>query len=147
MTMMLRIGMKLRSFSSGPSKRALLLGLGGGDSMGSSKKKVDLGGGLTKEKVLAMLKQQNEALEKKGVAPTMLLLDPTSDKVDQTIAEALSNNHYDVISIGAGVRTLLEHFLLFETLINLVHEHAPKARIAFDTGPGDKVESILRNLK
>lgn len=110
-------------------------------------RKVELPGGLTKEKILAMLKQQNEELEEKGVTPTMLLVDPKSDQLAQTVADALSEHQYHVVSIGAGVRTLPEHFLLFETLVNLVHHHAPHARIAFDTGPGDKVESVLRNLK
>ena len=147
--MLLRVGINRTFSTTGPAKRALLLGLGGGDSLGGTmtKKKVDLGGGLTKEKVLAMLKQQNEELEQKGVSPTMLLVDPTCDKLNETVSEALRGKEYDVISIGAGVRTLPEHFFLFENLVNLVHEHAPNSRIAFDTGPGDKVESILRNLK
>jgi len=63
--MFLRVGMQLRSFSSGSTNRALLLGLGGGDSMVVAKMKVDLGGGLTKEKVLAVLQQQEKSQKRK----------------------------------------------------------------------------------
>ena len=37
--------------------------------------------------------------------------------------------------IGAGVRKDDDHFLVFERLVNNDHEHAPQARIAFNTGP------------
>ena len=49
---------------------------------------------------------------------------------------------YDCIMIGAGVRTLPEHFLLFEKLINVVHAEAPSARIAFNTKPSDTAEAV-----
>mmetsp|Transcript_15900 Transcript_15900/g.47243 ORF Transcript_15900/g.47243 Transcript_15900/m.47243 type:complete len:140 (-) Transcript_15900:142-561(-) len=105
-------------------------------------------GGLTKEKLLAILAQQNEELARNGVSPTTVLFERTlsNDEIAAKVAEALTSIEYDVVSIGAGVRTFPEHMLLFEKLVNVVHKHAPAARIAFDTGPGDKVESILRNL-
>ena len=46
--------------------------------------------------------------------------------------------------IGAGVRTDADHFLLFEMVINLVHEHAPQAKICFNTQPLDSVEAVER---
>jgi hypothetical protein len=50
----------------------------------------------------------------------------------------------DIVLIGAGVRTDRDHYLLFERLINLVHEHAPQARLAFNTLPFDSVEAVER---
>lgn len=138
---MLRI-FTTRSFSSAPTKRALLLGMGGGPPSPKG-----YPNGLTKEKLMAILQQQNKELQENGIEPTMLLVDHTSDTLSETVVNALvQGQDYDVISIGAGVRTTPEHFLLFENLVNLVHQHAPKARIAFDTGPEDKVVSILRQL-
>ncbi|KAL3938194.1 MAG: hypothetical protein SGARI_001839 [Bacillariaceae sp.] len=159
--MLSRIGIRYLSSSSGAAARnsgevktVLPLGLGGGNSLSSTDNKPPpLPGGLTKEKLMAMLKQQNEELAEHGIEPTMLLLDHSQSETDisKTVVDALRGTDsccdYDVVSIGAGVRTLPEHFLLFENLVNLVHEHAPDARIAFDTSPTDKVESILRNLK
>jgi len=34
--------------------------------------------------------------------------------------------------------------LLFEKLINLVHEHAPGAKICFNTTPADTAEAVQR---
>ncbi len=39
-----------------------------------------------------------------------------------------------------------DHFLTFEKLVNVVHEHAPTARIAFNTGPTDSDAAVERWL-
>jgi hypothetical protein len=46
--------------------------------------------------------------------------------------------------IGAGVRTISTNFLLFEKVLNVVHEHAPQARICFNTGPFDTAQAVQR---
>jgi len=135
----------IRAFSdaaAGGRKKMLLLGLGGG------KPPKVFPNGLTHEKLMAMLKEQNEALKQAGVDPAMLNLDQEAspDAIETLVVDALTQTQYDIVSIGAGVRTLPDHFLLFEHLVNIVHEHAPQARFAFDTGPGDKVESMCRQL-
>ena len=56
----------------------------------------------------------------------------------------LRGDSFDVVMIGAGVRKDDEHFLVFEQLVNVVHEHAPRARIAFNTGPTDSTAAIQR---
>jgi hypothetical protein len=48
------------------------------------------------------------------------------------------------VVIGAGVRLPPVYFLLFERLINVVHTHAPDARIAFNTKPTDNAEAVQR---
>jgi hypothetical protein len=56
----------------------------------------------------------------------------------------LKGEAIDVVLIGAGVRKDEEHFLVFERLVNVVHEHAPHARMAFNTGPTDSAAAIQR---
>ena len=46
--------------------------------------------------------------------------------------------------IGAGVRIVDEYIMLFESLINVVHEQAPSAKVCFDTGPFDLVDAVQR---
>jgi hypothetical protein len=46
--------------------------------------------------------------------------------------------------IGAGVRKDEEHFLLFERLINVIHECAPSSKIAFNTRPTDSDVAVRR---
>ena len=56
----------------------------------------------------------------------------------------LTSEPFDVVLIGAGVRKDEEHFLVFERLVNVVHEHAPHARMAFNTGPMDSAAAVQR---
>ncbi|MEM6849465.1 MAG: hypothetical protein AAF580_15605 [Pseudomonadota bacterium] len=58
----------------------------------------------------------------------------------------LANDTFDVVLIGAGVRRDDDYFLVFERLVNVVHEHAPSARIAFNTGPTDTAAAVQRWL-
>ena len=46
-----------------------------------------------------------------------------------------------MVLVGAGVRTDIEEFTLFEKLINVVHQLAPSAKICFNTGPTDSVDA------
>lgn len=57
---------------------------------------------------------------------------------------ALRAARFDAVLIGAGVRTSQEHFMLFEKLLNTVHQHAPGARLCFNTGPTDSVAAVQR---
>ena len=46
--------------------------------------------------------------------------------------------------LNTCVRTIRKYFLLFEKLINVVHEHAPRAKLCFNTNPGDTAEAVRR---
>jgi len=49
--------------------------------------------------------------------------------------------------IGAGVRTIPEHLLLFEKLINIVHQYTHSAKICFNTKPSDTADAAQRWVK
>jgi hypothetical protein len=102
--------------------------------------------GLTHEKLSHALKMQMEQLEKQGFNMTMCLVD-LGQTAEQTARSALLEKQYDVVLIGAGVRTPPPHFSLFEKLINVVHECAPKSKICFNTTADDTTEAILRWVK
>ncbi len=68
--------------------------------------------------------------------------DPAVASVD--IIKALQAKAWDCVLIGAGVRTIVKNFLLFEVLVNLVHEHAPQAKICFNTKPDDSAAAVER---
>jgi hypothetical protein len=65
---------------------------------------------------------------------------------EAAVASRLHAKQYDCVIIGAGVRTNPKYFLLFERLLNVVHELAPKARIGFNTNPTDTVDAVKRWL-
>jgi hypothetical protein len=51
-----------------------------------------------------------------------------------------------VVVIGAGIRREDELLELFERTVNLVHQHAPSAAIAFNTSLTDCVQAVRRWL-
>jgi DNA-binding LacI/PurR family transcriptional regulator len=99
--------------------------------------------GLDAEKVLAGIKDQQERLRELGYDMDVCLTD-MGETAEEVATVALKQKHYDCVVIGAGVRVPPAHFLLFERLVNVVHAHAPDARIAFNTKPTDNVETVKR---
>ena len=66
------------------------------------------------------------------------------ETAESVVLAQLKQKQFDCIVIGPGVRAVPAHFILFEKLINLVHEHAPHARFCFNTKPGDAAEAVQR---
>ncbi len=75
------------------------------------------------------------------------LVQVNKDNAVEEIRGALSERTYDIIQIGAGIRTTPEHFLLFEKVVNLVHELQPQSKIGFNTGPDSVYDSAKRCLE
>ena len=98
---------------------------------------------LTPEKLARGLEAERVNLTDLGIEASWLLVkDVQSGAKD--LADRLSGTNYDVVLIGAGVRKDDDHFLVFERLVNIIHEHAPQARIAFNTNPSDTAAAIRR---
>lgn len=99
--------------------------------------------GLDADKLDAALRADERKLNELGYDASIGFIfsgETATEQLEQTMKEAA----YDVVMIGAGVRKDEDHFLIFERLVNVVHEHAPKARIAFNTGPMDSDAAIQR---
>lgn len=99
--------------------------------------------GLTPEKLRAGLEGDRDKMNVLGYDAKLGLINDADSASDNVIG-LLSEKAYDCVLIGAGVRIVSEYVLLFETLINTVHQHAPKAKICFNTGPFDSVDAVQR---
>ena len=75
-----------------------------------------------------------------------ILLTKDAETVEVQVSEALRDHHYDVVVIGAGLRTLPFMAAQFERLMNLLHEKAPQAKLAFNSQPDDSDGAALRLL-
>lgn len=76
------------------------------------------------------------------VQPCFVDLGETAESV---VSDTLSREKFDCIMIGAGVRMLPQHTVLFEKIINAIHQKAPPfSKICFNTNPSDTVEAVLR---
>jgi hypothetical protein len=100
---------------------------------------------LTAEKILAGTAAELERLRDLGYEPDGCFVD-LGDTAETVVASRLRAREYGCVVIGAGVRANPKYFLLFEKLLNVVHELAPRSRIAFNTKPTDTVEAIRRWL-
>jgi len=100
--------------------------------------------GLTKESLTAAIDAERIKLEALGYRVRMLLID-TGKTAEAVVRQALEQEGYDCIMIGAGVRVAPDQFLLFEKLINVIHRHAaPSTKICFNTRPDDSAEAVQR---
>jgi hypothetical protein len=101
--------------------------------------------GMTATKVLAGLKSSEDELTRPGYSVELCLTD-FGETAEAVVQSHLRRKQFDGVLIGAGVRANPSHFMLFEKLINVVHEHAPQARICFNTLPSDTAAAVKRWL-
>lgn len=101
--------------------------------------------GLDAAKVMAGLKSSEDELTSLGYDVQMCLTD-FGDTAEAVVQSRLEQTRFDCIMIGAGVRKNPSNFILFEKLINVVHEHAPQAKLCFNTMPGDTAAAVKRWL-
>ena len=70
-----------------------------------------------------------------------------SDDVETRITRALQARSWDCIVVGGGIREPKEQLELFESIINLIRQHAPQAAIAFNQSPHDLADAAARALR
>jgi hypothetical protein len=98
--------------------------------------------GMNAEKVRAGIASQVASINELGYRTKPLFID-LGETAESVLQATLAEQSFDCIVIGAGVR-LPVHHLLFEKVINIVHEHAPTAKIGFNTNPGDTLAAVQR---
>jgi len=98
---------------------------------------------LDAAKVTAALKTDEARLRALGYEVEMCLID-LGETAEEVVRDRLRQKQFNCILIGAGVRTIPKYFILFEKLINVVHEHAPQAKLCFNTKPSDTAEAVQR---
>lgn len=101
--------------------------------------------GLNAAKVLLGLKSSEEELTGLGYSVQMCLTD-FGETAESVVKTQLKQKPFDCILIGAGVRANPSNFILFEKLMNVVHENAPQARLCFNTSPNDTADAVKRWL-
>jgi hypothetical protein len=75
-----------------------------------------------------------------------LIVDLGETTAESVVSDILLREKFDCIMIGAGIRALPQHTLMFEKIINTIHQKAPPSstKICFNTNPNDTVEAVLR---
>ena len=101
--------------------------------------------GLDAVKVMAGLQAAADSLTQLGYDVQMRLTD-FGETAEAVVQDQPQQKRFDAVLIGAGIRTIPGNFLLFEKLINVVHAHAPQAKLCFNTKPTDTAEAVQRWL-
>ena len=101
--------------------------------------------GMDATKVLAGLKSSEDELTSLGYSVRTCLTD-FGKTAGAVVQSQLKQKPFNCVLIGAGVRANPSNFLLFETLINVVHEYAPQAKLCFNTLPSDTAAAVKRWL-
>jgi len=101
--------------------------------------------GMDATKVFAGLKSSEEELTGLGYSVEMCLTD-FGETAEAVVQGRLEQRRFDCVLIGAGVRANPSNLLLFEKLINVVHAHAPQAKLCFNTMPSDTAAAVKRWL-
>ena len=125
------------------SKRVLIIGFDPQNLDFSSPELASMN--LSAEKIMAGFVAETERLKHLGYEPDGCLVD-LGETAEAAVTSRLRAKQYDCVIIGAGLRANPKYFLLFERLLNAVHEFAPKARIGFNTKPTDTVDAVQRWL-
>ena len=99
--------------------------------------------GMDADKVFAGIRPSEELLTGLGYNVQTCLTD-FGETAESVVEDELKHKPWDCVMIGAGVRTVPSNFMLFEKLVNVVHEHAPQARMCFNQLPADIGESVKR---
>jgi hypothetical protein len=75
-----------------------------------------------------------------------LLLTRDAGSVEAQVSRTVQGRSYDVIVIGAGLRTLPKMTGQFEQLMNVLRDKSPKSKLAFNSRPDDSDAAALRWL-
>ena len=102
---------------------------------------------LDADKTQAGLDQDVDRLNALGYDAELVLTESSLEVAVSDVTKALKRKEWDCVLIGAGVRAIPKNFLLFETLVNLVHEFAPQAKICFNSKPDDAAQAVERWMK
>jgi len=100
--------------------------------------------GLTAEKVEVGIKGSIHELNQRGYEADLCWVD-FGITAASVLKKKLQQEAFDSVLIGAGIRVPEKNFLLFEELLNTVHQYAPQANICFNTHPGDTIAAVERN--
>ena len=98
---------------------------------------------LSADEVRSGIASSQVALRQAGYETHNALID-LGETAEAQVRSALAEREYACVVIGAGLRVPPPHLTLFEKMLNLVHELAPRSKICFNTKPTDSLDAVRR---
>ncbi|MET9626635.1 hypothetical protein ABZX92_04140 [Lentzea sp. NPDC006480] len=97
--------------------------------------------------VAAQLDEGSRRFAEAGLTEDQCLIDFGDPHPERKIVEHLGRGPYDAVVVGGGIRKPAELLGLFQTVVNLVHWQQPRAAIAFNSGPTDSADWVVKALE
>jgi hypothetical protein len=102
--------------------------------------------GLDAAKINEGIRIAAATLTERGWQGDICMITPDDSGIAMLTAQ-LAKATYDCVVIGAGVRVPSQSLLLFERIVNAVHQGAPGATIAFNTRPEGTADAAARWIR
>ena len=102
--------------------------------------------GLTAEKIQAGIDLAMDDMKGRGWDAQLCLVQPDGSAT-ATVEQSLSEQGFDCVVIGGGIRIPPKSLLMFEALVNVIRKAAPDAAIAFNTSPENTATAAARWLR
>ena len=99
--------------------------------------------GMNEATILSQLHQNVEELNSIGFTAELCLVD-LGETAEAIVIDKIISKEYCAVVLGGGLRTLPENMVLFEKVLNIVHQYAPRSRICFNANPATVKEAVLR---
>jgi hypothetical protein len=97
--------------------------------------------------VAAQLEEGSKRFAELGLTEDQCLIGFGESHPEAKIVGHLRQRAYDCVVVGGGIRKPAELLDLFQTVVNLVHWHHPRAAISFNSGPTDSADWALKALE
>ena len=82
-----------------------------------------------------------------GFAFVSCQLPSEPDEAEVKVLDCVVSRAFEVAMIGAGVRMVPEHSLLFERVVNVLCELSPGITLCFNTTPEDTADAVRRGIR
>ena len=102
--------------------------------------------GFTAEKIQAGIDLAAAKMAERGWIGDICMIAPDAAGIGM-LEKQLASATYDCVVIGGGMRLPPKGLLIFEKVVNAIHQAAPGSAIAFNTTPEDTAEAAARWLK
>lgn len=99
--------------------------------------------------VAAGIERGSQLFAELGLTEDLVLVDfaELGGPAEAKLADKLKSKQYDAVVIGGGIRKPAELLELFQAVVNLVHWYQPDAAIAFNSGPTDSPDWVLKAME
>lgn len=100
--------------------------------------------GVDEASLTARIERGNAALREAGFDVVLCQVDTGPDTAEEQVRAELRRAQFGLAMVGGGIRMVPEHTELFERIVNVLHEVAPRIRLCFNTAPDNTVDALRR---